>query len=66
MKKLFLIKAIILSCVLMSFTKKENTFNKVDLVGTWSYTVPEAAYEYQEGTMIFKNADGKLTGYILI
>lgn len=67
MKKNVYISTIIVSFVLMGFAKKEtHLLNNLDLIGTWEYFVPDTAYEYQEGLIIFEYVDGKLSGYIMV
>lgn len=66
MNKLSFISAFILMCVLMSFAKINKTFNELNLIGTWEYSVPEADYQYQEGELVFKETEGKLSGHVTI
>lgn len=51
--------------VLASFTTTSNS-NAKKILGTWSYEVPDAPYDYQEGDLIFEKADGELNGYAKI
>lgn len=39
---------------------------KGSIVGNWSYSAPDAPYGYDYGTMLIKQADGKLTGEVNI
>lgn len=67
MKKNIFISVFVISLTLMSFAdKKTSLSNKIDLIGAWDYSVPEAAYEYQEGSIIFEEIDGELSGYIMV
>lgn len=36
--------------------------NSDKLKGAWSYSLPDAPYGYQDGTIEFKETEGKLTG----
>lgn len=37
---------------------------KVELKGSWNYSLPNAPYQYQNGTIHFKNTDGHLSADI--
>lgn len=66
MKKIFFINAFVLVFVLMGFTNTDKASNALNLVGTWTYSAPDADYQYQEGELIFKETDGDLSGHVAI
>ena len=63
MKATFIICCILFSTATYAQTNK-NAQN--ELKGSWSYSAPDAPYGYQNGTIEFKNTDGKLTGIVKI
>jgi len=67
MKNLILKSTIILSLLVMtSFTVKDNTTIAKKFIGVWEYSVPNAPYPYQTGTMTFSKAKKKISGFISI
>lgn len=53
---------LVLVVLLSSFTTNYNS-NPKKILGTWSYEVPDAPYEYQKGNLIFEKVDGELKGH---
>lgn len=65
MKKQLIRTSLLLCCTIIccaGFAQSNN--EKAELKGSWSYSLPDAPYEYQKGTIHFKNVDGKLTASI--
>ena len=58
--------AILILFVLTSYTTTEDVIKTKNIIGTWEYSVPDAPYQYQKGTIIFEDKEGDLTGYFLI
>ena len=58
--------AILILFVLTSYTATEDVIKTKNIIGTWEYSVPDAPYQYQKGTIIFEDKEGELTGYFLI
>lgn len=60
-----LTKVLLLICCILgttTFTHAQDKDEKqTDLKGIWVYSVPDAPYGYQDGTIEFKNTDDKLT-----
>lgn len=60
--KVFAILFCLTLCVSVSAQKKAND----KLKGLWTYSLPDAPYAYQDGTIEFKESEGKLTAVIKI
>lgn len=58
----------ILLCMLFSITiyAQDKAKDAGKLVGSWSFSAPEAPYGYQEGSVHFKHAEGKVTAELKI
>lgn len=54
----------VLCCMLFCLTAYAGTTetNNDKLKGSWTYSLPDAPYGYQDGSIEFKETDGKLTG----
>jgi len=58
------IKSLLIICCLfcgLTAFAQNSTNNNTTLKGTWSYSVPDAPYGYEKGTIEFKQVEGKLT-----
>lgn len=65
MKKQLIRTSLLLCCIIFcSVSFAQNNKEKAELKGPWSYSLPDAPYQYQDGTIHFKNVDGKLTANI--
>lgn len=61
MKKLMAI----LSCLCICLAVQAQT-KKTTIVNTWEYAAPNAPYGYQNGTILVKEKEGKLSGEVKI
>jgi len=58
-----------LFCLTMSAQEKEKSCDKKcceKLSGNWNYSLPDAPYNYQSGTLEFKDSDGKQSAVVKI
>lgn len=66
MKKNIYTSAVVILCLLMSCNGIDKESGVKNLLGIWEYSVPDAPYGYQEGTVTFEKVKGKLSGYLMI
>ena len=52
--------------VLSSFTVKDSFVKVKKILGEWEYSVPDAPYGYQNGTLVLSKVDGVLAGEMVM
>lgn len=63
MKATFMICCLLFSATIFAQASKKT---QNELKGNWTYSAPDAPYGYQNGTIEFKNTDGKLSATVKI
>ena len=68
MKKLMTSSIVLIALLLMSFNTTENVreISAKSIVGTWTYVVPNAPYEYQNGELTFQKEKKIFTGFVMV